>query len=88
MIVSLLDPFDDIGIIIAFIQTQMMQSIDDLLRPVWAIHLEATLAYWLIGYIQPQAGPRAGRSTPTVWCPFYSDLQGKDPYLRRPTGLW
>ena len=32
MIVSFLDAFDDIGIIIAFIQTQMMQSIDNLLR--------------------------------------------------------
>ena len=30
----------------------------------------------------------AGRSTPTVWCPFYPDLPGKYRYPRRPTTLW
>ena len=62
MIVSLLDPFDDIGIIIAFIQTQMMQSIDDLLRPVYDEAIQRRQGYRFVvrigpGYFHRQRGP-------------------------------
>ena len=62
MIVSLLDPFNDLGVVITFIQTQMMQSIDDLLRPVHddAIYRRQRHRFVVCisaGYFHRQRGP-------------------------------